>query len=50
MHATLKYKNLFVSEKTLQKVGLIKRLMSIEDIANLVIDEAPKKRGFNNKK
>ncbi len=27
------------------QAGLIKRLMSIEDIANLVIDEAPKKRG-----
>jgi hypothetical protein len=27
------------------EAGLIKRLMSIEDIANLVTDEAPKKRG-----
>src|SRR5258708_2263117 len=27
------------------QAGLIKRLMSIEDIANLVVDEAPKKRG-----
>ena len=30
--------------------GLTKRLMSIEEIANLVIDEAPKKRGSYKKK
>ncbi len=28
------------------QAGLFKRLMSIEDIANLVNDEAPKKTGF----
>lgn len=27
------------------QAGLIKRLMTLEDIANLVIQEAPKKRG-----
>ena len=32
------------------QAGLIKRLMSIEDIANLVEYEAPKKRGsYKNK-
>lgn len=32
------------------QAGLIKRLMTIEDIANLVEDEAPKKRGAYKKK
>ena len=27
------------------QAGLLKRLMSIKDIANLVVDETPKKRG-----
>jgi len=31
------------------QAGLIKRLMSIEDIANLVEIEAPKKRGVYKK-
>ncbi len=30
--------------------GLIKRLLSIEDIANLVVDEVPNKRGSYKKK
>ena len=32
------------------EAGLIKRLMSIEDIINLVFDEAPTKRGIYKKK
>jgi IS1 family transposase len=32
------------------QAGLIKKPMTIEDIANLVVDEAPKKRGFYKKK
>ena len=32
------------------QAGLIKRLMSIEDIANLVEEEAPKKKGSYKKK
>ena len=44
------YYNFVKIHKTLRvppamEAGLIKRLMSIEDIANLVVDEAPKKRG-----
>ena len=32
------------------QAGLIKKLMSIEDIANLIVEEAPKKRNNYNKK
>ncbi len=32
------------------QAGLTKRVMSIEDIANLALIEAPKKRGEYNKK
>ena len=32
------------------QAGLIKRLMTLEDIVNLVVDEAPKKRGAYKKK
>jgi hypothetical protein len=44
------YYNFVKIHKTLRvppamEAGLIKRLMSIEDIANLVVSEAPKKRG-----
>ena len=32
------------------QTGLIRRLMSIEDIANLVVEDEPKKRGSYKKK
>ena len=44
------YYNFVKSHKSLRvppamQAGLLKRLMSIKDIANLVVDETPKKRG-----
>jgi len=49
------YYNFVRIHKTLRvppamEAGLIKRLMSIEDIAKLIPDEAPKKRGNYKKK
>ena len=49
------YYNFVKIHKTLRvppamEAKLIKRIMSIEDIANLVEDDTPKKRGSYNKK
>lgn len=39
-----------LSVTSAMQAGLTKRVMSIEDIANLALIEAPKKRGEYNKK